>query len=558
MLERLPGYSLNIPIQQFPVAPAPPVVPTAAILAHLGDSVAEAIQNNSPTAKALRAVQLAKAQSELRNIPLTESMSRDVYAHPEKYITETSIGPNGTSISAKPISPEFTAAGGGLPSTVYPGVSPVGPANENTPLPALEIPPPATPDATTAPEKPPGQELAAIPVPGAVAPASSDEAVAPKIDVAPPASEVPPKALPGYRILGKIAPNEWEQVNAEGKHITVKGALKPVLHTDPASGKLYDVTDPTNPKEVEFPGQMSSGKVGDEAISDLNDQDKTTIRKMANYEWPIPPGGIRNPHQLDLLQKATLYDPSFSPSDYTLRQSTKKDYESGKSFQNIRSLNTLAGHLGNLEQSAAALNNTGTPFVNTVENAFATHVQGKSAVPTFEADKNAVISELGQLLRGGAVTDAEQKHFEAAISSSSSPDQLKSTIHEFASLAKSRLDALQQGYEGVMRKPADIQIVSPKAKDVFTKLGVMTPEEVSATPGGKAGFGAPSTATPTVTPVAPKPTTNPTQLYQMAVDTLRQNPNDPKAKAVIDRLRQLGQLPTPQPTGQPTTTAIEG
>lgn len=587
MLDRLPGYNLNIPIQQFPVAPAPPVVPTAEILGHLADSVVEGIRQNSPEQKALRAVQLAKAQSELRNLPLTESLSKDVYAHPEKYITELSMGPGGTSVSAKPVSPEFLAASVGLPTNVYGGsLSPKGTANEDAPLPALEIPPATEPEPTTAPEKSPGQELqpltaaqiaassvggkelSGLPMIAGLGQGVSSDEVLPSITATEPApqTDVKPQVPPGF--AAEKFGNEWYAVNREGHRIKIEPVIKkPVLHEDKLTGKLYDVTDINNPKEVKFPGMAPSGASGEAALEGLSEQDKSTIRSMTQYHWPIPPGGIRNPHQLDLLQKATLYDPSFNPSDYPLLQATKKDYESGKSFQNIRSLNTLAGHLGNLEQSAAALNNTSSPGVNAIGNFFSKNVAGKPAVPVFEADVNAVTNELGQLLRGGAVTDQDVKRWHEAISPSNSPEQLKAAIHEFASLAKSRLDALQQGYEGVMRKPSDIQIVSPKAKAVFTKLGVMTPDEAASTPGGTEGFGKPSaSATPVATPsTATKPAPNPVQMYRQALDALRLNPNDPKAKAVIDRINEMKRqgLITPQqlgeqPIGQPATTAITG
>lgn len=243
-------------------------------------------------------------------------------------------------------------------------------------------------------------------------------------------------------------------------------------------------------------GDAASGSTGEDSLTGLSDADKATVKLMADYKWPIPPGGIRNPKQLALLQRAAQYDQTFSPSEYTIRQKTRMDYSSGKSFNNARSLNTLAGHLDNLSKSADALNNTSTRPVNYLLNKVESGVMGDPRLKVFETDVNAVTNELGQLLRGGAVTDQEAKRWQEAIGQSDSPAQFKATIKEFADLAKSRLDALQQGYEGVMRKPADIQIMSPKAKESFKKLGVLSEEDIANTPGGSQGFGAQPSAAP--------------------------------------------------------------
>lgn len=243
-------------------------------------------------------------------------------------------------------------------------------------------------------------------------------------------------------------------------------------------------------------GDAASGSTGEESLAGLNDADKATVKLMAEYKWPIPPGGIRNPKQLALLQRASQYDQTFAPSEYTIRQKTRMDYSSGKSFQNARSLNTLAGHLDNLSNHADKLNNGPNRQWNAATNYVESTLMGRPEMKLFETDVNAVTNELGQLLRGGAVTDQDVKRWQAAISSSDSPSQLKATIKEFADLARSRLDALQQGYEGVMRKPADIQIMSPKAKASFKKLGVLSEEDIANTPGGAQGFGAQPSATP--------------------------------------------------------------
>jgi hypothetical protein len=313
---------------------------------------------------------------------------------------------------------------------------------------------------------------------------------------------------------------------------------KPLLKVNPADGKTYDLTDPSNPREIHFPGQSTSGKVGEETLAGMTDQDVSTIKKMANYEWPVPPGGIRNPHQLDLLQKATLYDPSFSPSEYTIRQKARMDYSSGKSYNNIRSLNTLAGHLGNLEQSSEALHNGWNPTTNTFKNWISANLKGESAVPVFKSDVNAVTNELGQLLRGGAVTDQDVKHWNEAINSSQSPEQLKATIHEFASLAKSRLDALQQGYEGVMRKPADIQIMSPKAKQIFLKQGVLSPEEAQSGAGGVEGFGKQSTSIPAQPLTSPQPQAQNAPQGDQFLAWAKLHPNDPKAQIILKHAQE--------------------
>lgn len=299
----------------------------------------------------------------------------------------------------------------------------------------------------------------------------------------------------------KLGPKKLSPDEESEKLAREAGARKGVIPGAYATPEEYKKarTQALNPNALG--GDAASGSTGEESLAGLSDADKATVKLMAEYKWPIPPGGIRNPKQLALLQRAAQYDQTFAPAEYTIRQKSKMDYSSGKSFQNIRSLNTLAGHLDNLSKSAEALNNSSTKPINYLLNKAESSVMGDPRLKVFETDVNAVTNELGQLLRGGAVTDQDVKRWQGAIGSSDSPAQLKATIHEFADLAKSRLDALQQGYEGVMRKPADIQIMSPKAKASFKKLGVLSDEEISATPGGAKGYGAQPQLSPSATPL---------------------------------------------------------
>lgn len=137
-------------------------------------------------------------------------------------------------------------------------------------------------------------------------------------------------------------------------------------------------------------------------------------------------------------------------ADYAAGKSLQKSFTSGDGAKNLNAFNTASAHLQTLGKAAEALHNGDVQGLNRVGNEWAKQT-GSPAPQNFEAVKSAVAGEVSKTFKGGQATDAEIKEFNNAISSASSPAQLRGVISTYQDLMESKRGALQQQYEQGMK-----------------------------------------------------------------------------------------------------------
>jgi hypothetical protein len=203
---------------------------------------------------------------------------------------------------------------------------------------------------------------------------------------------------------------------------------------------------------------------------------QTLAKQLKEYKVPLPSGmalaNPRSPWNM-AIQAASESDPSFDASQYNTRRALRTDFTSGKAADNIRSLNTLIGHLGTLRENADALHNFSsvlTPLngpVNWVENK-----TGDARVKNFDLSGNIAASELRKAV-GAGVSEAEMSKLEKdLVDHDASPDQFHGSINTAINMAASRIDALNTQYrQGMGGKSLDIPVLYPHAKAILQKLG---------------------------------------------------------------------------------------
>lgn len=227
------------------------------------------------------------------------------------------------------------------------------------------------------------------------------------------------------------------------------------------------------------------GVGGDAALEGQSEQAKNIVKLLAEYKMSLPSGmALRTPEWQNYLSLAKAYDPSFDATQYGARQKLRTDFTSGKGSQNIRSLNTVVGHLDTLKQKADALKNYSVPLANTVRNFLKTET-GNPSIVEFNNAANAVESELATAFKGTGATDQEIKAWRANLGAAQSPDQLHGAIETAIELLGSRLDAMKNQWQVGMGKPSDFEILTPKSQGIIDALkrGGATP--ASAVPSGR-------------------------------------------------------------------------
>ena len=165
---------------------------------------------------------------------------------------------------------------------------------------------------------------------------------------------------------------------------------------------------------------------------------------IANYEGDV--NSIPRQDKSKVFAEAKRINPKFNQANWTANKKLKENYTSGKYSQNIVSLNTGIGHLGDLVNASKALNNNDIQLLNVIANQYGRQT-GDSAPDQFEAVRDAVANELATTFKGSSGTDIGLQNMLKTIYASQSPEQLEGVVKTYVKLLDSRLNALNNNYK---------------------------------------------------------------------------------------------------------------
>lgn len=275
--------------------------------------------------------------------------------------------------------------------------------------------------------------------------------------------------------LENLQEGQTAQVDMNGNKVSV--GKPPSTHTDPATGRQYKIDPATGQAtyvQIQDPAQNTSADINTDPLSGLSPAEAATVKGLANYTIPLTSLNRLPPAQKErLIQHAYAVDPDFDASQYQIRSDLKKSFTSGQDADNIKSLNTVIAHIGDLAHSSSNLSNSGSPLVNAPGNWINREVLGAPQQTTFAQDRAAVASEMAKLFKGtGSPTEAGIKEVSDAFSANASPAQFQAGITEALTLMAGRADAIRNKYEQGFQKPIDKTWLNPKSRAVLRKLGV--------------------------------------------------------------------------------------
>lgn len=228
-------------------------------------------------------------------------------------------------------------------------------------------------------------------------------------------------------------------------------------------------------------GAVSSGPAGDpdapeDPLAKYPPQVQTIAKGLLNYKLPLPAGRALADPKSPWGQGAIAaqeVDPEWSTVEYPTRLKLINSYTSGKPAENIRSINTLIGHLGTMRKAADELHNSGgilTP-TNRIGNWFEQHVMGDPRVNNFNTTRELVASELRKAV-GDSAAESAQKRVIDLFDPNGSPEQLHGAINTALDMVSSRAGALDNQYkESMGSHPRKVPILYPHSRDVLKQLG---------------------------------------------------------------------------------------
>ncbi|MFD9897465.1 hypothetical protein [Mesorhizobium sp. NPDC059025] len=180
---------------------------------------------------------------------------------------------------------------------------------------------------------------------------------------------------------------------------------------------------------------------------------------------------LRGGERQELAKIVSLYDPTWDMSQTGARAATRKDYATGEMAKLAASTNLAIQHMGGMVGEAEKLNNTDYPSWNTVKNTFG-HGTGDPAVRAFETYRLGVADELAKAFKGvGALNKEEVEQWQNAISTSSSPEQLKAAVTSAMHMLAARTETYSQRYRNVMGADAPKFLTGASVK-ALEKIGI--------------------------------------------------------------------------------------
>ena len=206
-------------------------------------------------------------------------------------------------------------------------------------------------------------------------------------------------------------------------------------------------------------GDIPADVHGDDFLKQagLNASDATLIKSMADYKMPIEQFRRmqNNPQMMSMVER---YDPRFDAKEYKARQNLQTLFKSGRDAEEIKSYNTLTGHVANLYDHVDDLHNTISSWVNTPLNMIReqTSTAFQRAKARVDTDLDTAIAEYNRATTGKPITVEESKLWHSRLNSSGSPEAMKEVAREFMHNVQSRMDSTAQKWNaGMGLSPGD-------------------------------------------------------------------------------------------------------
>jgi len=216
---------------------------------------------------------------------------------------------------------------------------------------------------------------------------------------------------------------------------------------------------------------VNAAGVNPAALEGLSPSEQSMVKQLAEYRMALPTGSaLRSAYWQKILGRTSTYKPEFDASQYNVRVKLKSDFTSGKSANNIRSLNTAIGHLDTLDKKMKALDNRSWQFWNKAVNAGQSAL-GDPRVRGVLVSATAVESELAAVFKGMGATDQEIKAWRENFSTADSPAKQKEAIKTAIELLGGRLSALTSQYETGLGEPKNFHMLNDKSRSILKRLG---------------------------------------------------------------------------------------
>jgi len=212
---------------------------------------------------------------------------------------------------------------------------------------------------------------------------------------------------------------------------------------------------------------------GDAYLATLPTNEAQTVKALAEGRIPWPTGtALRQGPWSARVDEALQYDPTLDTATISnnARQKVRNDFTSGTSAKTINAMNTVVGHLADLQKIGEGLGNTSYDWVNEIKN-WLTPGGSKTGVSinNFNTAKQAVADELTRVYRQAGGSEQDIQSWQATLNAAKSPQELEGAFKTIGGLLESKLGAMQNQYQqGMGTTP--VNVVTPQTRATLDRL----------------------------------------------------------------------------------------
>jgi hypothetical protein len=216
---------------------------------------------------------------------------------------------------------------------------------------------------------------------------------------------------------------------------------------------------------------QDANKHGAEYLATLQPGTANIVGKIVDYTLDPKTIPQRGNERSAILAHAIQVDPKFDASEYPNRYALKKDFTSGKTADNIVSLDQAINHMGTLKELTAAIANNDVKMINRVTSKVADEM-GKPSINSAQLATQAVAAELMRVFRQVNASESEAKAFEQRLNAgANSPAQMDDALKVGGELLGGRLKAINQKWNKGMKTDTGYpELLSPDAAAAFEKI----------------------------------------------------------------------------------------
>lgn len=236
---------------------------------------------------------------------------------------------------------------------------------------------------------------------------------------------------------------------------------------------------------AQAPGDTS--KTGEAYLSSIGDaQFAAQVKALAEGRLAFPSGtALKDPHWQQLLGATAQYDPNFDAANYGARSAMRKSATSGPLSKNMRALDQVASHIGQLSDQIDQVAGGNYPMINSLENRYA-RAMGEAGPINWQSTADAVAHETRALfaVSGGGTLDELHGYLDT-LNANNSKEQKQAAIKNISQLVRSRIQIIRDQYQQGMGTTEDpFQVIGAHGASTLDRLSGESGSAPQATSGG--------------------------------------------------------------------------